>query len=424
MNYSNQAEAKRLSPLDWLMPRYYVPQIYCFPSSDPKLRQSLQDGLSGVVTDVPYLLSGVVSQEHPLGSVALSDPYRTVTDIFTWQDLSDKLDYETLKKDHFPLPTFNENQIIVPNTLERPLHTPVPVFWTRLTLVKGGAFLYVGLHHSVTDITGFGSLIKLWASHCRVGSSAAAGFDHNWLDRSALSNLTPSAPVGDIRASIPDGLFFQDSSVSPIASPGAGSPRNAPEYTAGIFYFAPQALEQLKRVANSQITTLGDIGIPWVSTSDVITALLWSAAVWAEHDTSLKATGPSGISHMAFPVNFRSRWKPPLSNDYLGAACGRASVIASTEELLCLSSAPATRQEGSKDDGDILEPDKARLLAKISAAVRSAITSVDGEKMRAAIAFTACQPDLSHITQRPIQALMITSWADQGSASNRSSPAV
>ncbi|WYZ43441.1 hypothetical protein EsH8_VI_001140 [Colletotrichum jinshuiense] len=409
-----QFEAKRLSPIDWLMPRYYMPQIYCFPSSNPKLRQSLEDGISHLVTDIPFLLSGVVSQDHPLGSVALSDPYRTVGDVFSWQDLSGKLDYEALKQDHFPLPTFNRNDIIVPNTLKRPLPTPVPVFWARLTLVQGGAFLYVGLHHSVTDMTGFGSLVKLWASYCRTGSSTGAGFDHRWLDRSVLCNLGASAPVSDPTVSIPDGLFYQDTCVSAKTSTDARPSTNAPQYTTAIFHFKPQALEQLKKAVNAQIPALGDPGTSWVSTSDVLIALLWSAVVWAEYDPSSTNNDLSNVSHMAFPVNFRSRWNPPLSNDYLGAACGRASVMASTEDLLSLSSNPAIGKQDLRNDEEILEPGKARLLAKISATVRSAIANVDGEKMRAAITFTASQPDLSRITQRPIQALMITSWADQG----------
>ncbi|KZL80651.1 trichothecene 3-o-acetyltransferase [Colletotrichum incanum] len=411
METSNKPGAKQLTPLDWLMPRYYMPQIYCFPSSNSRLRQSLQDGLSGLVTDIPFLLSGVVSQKQPLGSVALGDPYRSVSDCFTWQDLSSELDYNSLKKDHFPLPVFNEHDIIVPNTLKRPLPVPAPVFWARLTLVRGGAFLYVGLHHSVADMTGFGSIVKLWASYCRTGSSSAAGFDPSWLDRSAFCNLASSIPIGINQGNIPGGLFYDD-----YLMPAAQAPCKPPQdrqFTTAIFHFAPGALEQLKIAANAEISALEDAGLPWVSTNDVLTALLWSAVVCAEYDTS-STSDSDDVSHMALPVNFRSRWNPPLPNDYLGAACARASVISSKRDLLQLASAPWIGRTSKRDHDGFFEPKSARLLAKVSIAVRRAIMGVDVDELRRAIAFTASQSDLSRITQQPIQALMITSWADQG----------
>ncbi|KAL0943843.1 transferase family protein [Colletotrichum truncatum] len=409
MEPSHQVTDTCLSPLDWLMPRYYMPQIYCFPSGNPGLCESLQHGLAGLVAEVPFLLSGVVSQEHPLGSVALSNPYRTASDIFSWQDLSEKLDYESLKKDHFPLSIFNDNAVIVPNTLKRPLPTPAPVFWSRLTLVRGGAFLYVGLHHAVSDMIGFGSLVKIWSAHCRDGASTAAGFDRTWLDRSPLCNIAPSTPVGPVPAVIPDGLFYEDVSVSALVSPGEGPPQPVPEFTAAIFYFAPEGLERLKRAAVDHLPILGESGVPWVSTSDVLTALLWSAIVWAEQDFS-PTIDRNVPSHMAFPVNIRSLWTPALPPDYVGAACGRASAAAPTGDLLLLS-APEAKHEGGEGSND-LGPSKARLMAKVSVAVRAAIANMSEEKMRTAIAFTAAQPDLSRITQRPTRAPMITSWAD------------
>lgn len=90
----------QLSPLEWIMPRSYISQILCFPSSNPRISEVLRDGLAGTLGDVSYLASRVVARAHPKGSVALSSPCDSLSDLFHVNTYTD-VDYDTLQTGAF-----------------------------------------------------------------------------------------------------------------------------------------------------------------------------------------------------------------------------------------------------------------------------------------------------------------------------------
>ncbi|OPB44960.1 hypothetical protein A0O28_0090980 [Trichoderma guizhouense] len=90
-------ELSQLSPLEWVMPRSFISQILCFPSTNPRIYEVLRDGLAGTLADVPYLASRIVARTHPKGSVALSSPCDSLGDLFRVNDLATTVDYNDLK---------------------------------------------------------------------------------------------------------------------------------------------------------------------------------------------------------------------------------------------------------------------------------------------------------------------------------------
>lgn len=391
-----------LSPLDWLMPRSYVSQILCFPADDSRIFEILKEGLSKTVEDVPYLLSGVVDQEYPKGSVRLTDPYQTVEDLIAWQDLSETLDYALLKAANFP-PSALTIPSIKPRDTAPPLPTPEPVVRAKLSLIKGGILLCVSIHHSTTDITGFGALLKLWASHCRTESSADVGPKQSWYDRSLLIH-SPEAYTGQDLATVPELVHIVDhseqfKSVEPTPK--------AAVFETRVFRFPEQTLQDLKTSVNRCFSSTSN-GIGWVSTGDIVAALLWSAIIWAEQDDIQGPGNTNKTCTAGIPVNFRSRFDPPLPKDYLGAAIGMTTARVTRSILLSLSTDPMT--EDTQAHGDII-----LALAHIAGAVRESIGRIDGNKMRSLLDYTASRPDITSIKLGPRHdGISLVSWANEG----------
>ncbi|KAI1397557.1 transferase family-domain-containing protein [Hypoxylon fuscum] len=389
-----------LSPLDKLMPRGYVRQMFCFPSTHPEVPHVVKEGLCGVVADVPYLLSGIIIEEDNK-RISLSEPYQTLEDVYSEQDLSDAADYAVMKEGHFPPSAFTVPGMIPPDT-QPPLPNPTPVFRARLSLVKGGFVLCVAVHHCTTDITGFGSLLKLWASYCRTDASAAAGFGPAWLDRKALleqSNTTKRpAPT-----SIPELLHVQQPDVLYKRSSLMLPPRD--DFATEIFFFPQRTLQALKHAVNEHIAREGGAG--WISTGDILTALLWAATSAAELDP-MDLTGTHTIG---LPVNFRSRCSPPLSPDYLGAAFLMTTATDTMEDLVALISGDSRLRSDTPLDHVSIQR-----LAKIASIVRASIRRVDEKSARDVLMYLdVVSDDHAPIKLGPRHSpISIVSWADQG----------
>ncbi|KAH8673524.1 transferase family-domain-containing protein [Xylariales sp. PMI_506] len=387
-----ESRVSNLSPVDWLMPRSYVCQILCFPTTTRGIFPVLKAALQRTVQDVPFLLEGVTDLNRPQGAVRLSgDSGEHLEDLLSYWDLTRVLDYAKLREKGFS-PASLTVMGIRPPALKQPYPDPEPVFRARLLPVAGGALLFVAVHHSVTDITSVGTILKIWANHCRGGSSADLGFDPSWLDRGPLSALAKSvAPPPEPPA------LLQVSEPTPVATA---------DYETRVFRFPPEALKALKTSANEQVSVTQALGVDWISTGDVLTALLWSASTWAEWQVEGEANGTGDAVAAAaaddtcvatVPVNIRSKVEPPLPEQYLGAAFSMAPIEVTRADLLALSSSadllisPSNATAG-RDAGATAA---ASTLARIAAKVRIAINSVTADAVRASLAYTLAQPDIT-----------------------------
>ncbi|OTA59279.1 hypothetical protein K449DRAFT_397570 [Hypoxylon sp. EC38] len=388
-----------LSPLERLLPRGYVRQMFCFSSTHSDISYVLKLGLTGVVTDVPYLLSSIITSDDK--RIFLNEPHQTLEDLYSEEDLSDALDYAIMNEQHFPPSAFSVPGI-TPHATIPPLSNPAPVFRAKLTLIKRSFILCVAIHHSTTDITGFGALLKIWASHCRTRSSAAVGFDKSWLDRKALLER-PGVASGTMPTSVPELLHVQGPQ-DLARSASATSHRG--DFKTAIFFFPQKTLQALKRAVNDHIVSQGVAG--WVSSSDILTALLWSAILAAELDPTASAMGNNTIGS---PVNFRSRLNPPLPPDYLGGAFVMTAATISKEDLLSL----ATSTSPSSDDL-LLDSTSISRLAKIASTIRASLHRVNEKSVLNVLMYLAAMSD-DHppIILGPLHdGISIVSWADQG----------
>ncbi|KAL7896231.1 transferase [Trichoderma sp. SZMC 28014] len=373
----------QLSPLEWIMPRSYISQILCFPSSNPRISDVLRDGLAGTLKDVPYLASRIVARAHPKGSVALSSPCDSLKDLIRVNTYTD-VDYEALKTGAFRPSAFDDRSWFSADV--GPGKTSSPVFRAVLTLVKGGCLLAVSLHHQTADITAYGSLLKIWASHCRTGSSGDVGFDQSWLDRTAI--------VRSSRDTFVDAplLLHKEESL-----PSSQPPKPAKLETQYL-RFSGEYLKRLKAEANRHLPD----GTAWVSTSDVLTALLWGCIIHSEFSDDDSTTADENL-FMRIAVNSRSRYEPPLPKEYLGSSFGVALVAAKKADLVAIF--------GSSTEQEIFTSG----ISNVAAAVRQSINFINEQAMNRVINHLAAQDDVSSLKLCEQAAdVSIVSWADEG----------
>lgn len=169
-----------------------------------------------------------------------------------------------------------------------------------------------------------------------------------------------------------------------------------------IFNFQRQELQSLK----AKVIRYLSHGTTWVSTGDILTAMLWAAIVFAEFQ--YHAIFGQGATHfeksecsIRIPVNFRSRYIPPLPEDYLGAAFCISLATAKESDLRHIAT--------GADNVLFLSA-----LARVASVIRRTINLVDGENMRSVVQYLAAQKDLRNIDIGPYNKCpSIVSWADE-----------
>ncbi|KAI1758313.1 hypothetical protein F4782DRAFT_20543 [Xylaria castorea] len=432
----------RLSPLERFMPRAYVRQIYCFPTSNPSAISTLSHGLIGLARDVPYILSRVVSDKPGTGSaVAANTQCHSPDDIFSWHDLSASIDYDTLKAGHFPPSAFLAPGVIPPDTIP-PYPASPAVFHARASLVKGGLILCVAVYHVVVDITGFDALLKIWASHCRNSSSREIGFDASWIDRGPLFSASENWSNPSIHAPMPKLLHTRTPEElarrAGLSQAGQVAGSGQKSYRTGIFYFPHQQLRALKDAVNAHITSQEPGS--WVSTSNILSSLLWSAILEAEGNFGLLnideavTDNDTRTSTLSFPVQFRSVLRPPLPQDFLGAAFLMTNAKVLHRDVCRISRTRTNSEPGARDQKLKLVPqaqieaDRAvdsvdiPSLAKVALAIRKSMQGIDDVAVRQVLAYLEAQTDIN--PEAPLilgpprydaggSGASVVSWADQ-----------
>ncbi|CAG9982539.1 unnamed protein product [Clonostachys byssicola] len=381
-----------LSPLDWLMPRSYINHIICFASSSSSAPQVFRQGLADTLRDIPYLASEIADQEYPKGSIALSESDASVGDLFRVRDLSAAADYNDLRAHNFSPSSLKGLDFSLEDLVSSGRR---PIFRAVLLLMNGGSVLSVSVHHSTTDITGFGALLKIWASHCSSHSSQPIGFSADWLDRRALlpSNyVTPDAA----QINLPT-LLHRVIADDVEKSGGHDDPDHLDTL---IFKLSGDALQSLKGEVIKHLDT--DV-VPWVSTSDVLYGILWAAVTYAEDQADPAQRDISGretVRQMRFPVNVRSRLRPPLPKDYIGSAFVVALATVDNTDLIDIATKDAEASIAA--------------LARVAAAIRKSILTIDNEAMEEIVGFLAAQHDLAGLKLGQQAAdVSIVSWADE-----------
>ncbi|KAL9128892.1 MAG: hypothetical protein Q9217_002514 [Psora testacea] len=204
-----------------------------------------------------------------------------------------------------------------------------PAMAAQLNIINDGCLLCVCIHHIVMDGAGVGTVIRLWASHCRALqqeselSSEPFELEAGSLDRLPLLQAAEKKALEDI--------------VSPPLVPPM------PPMTAAIFEL--------------DIPSKPGTGVD--PTNDVLCAVLWHAVVTARTSTESKDVediANVGSSCLGMAVNSRARLNPPLPKTYLGNFNVYSMAVVDVSTLKSSAIAP---------------------LAETALAIRKSITSVD-----------------------------------------------
>jgi hypothetical protein len=329
----------------------------------------------------------------PKGSVALSKPYQTLDDLFSFTDLSASMDYTTSKLGNYDpasLSAVNEFSINTNSGNEN----AQPVFRAHLYLAQTGYFLCIKIHHSTTDITGLGILLKMWASHCRIGRSGPVHATKSWLDRSVFWEVCAETPID-----LPDLLHYKATN-SYSGDQGKGG---VTDMVTSIFTFSDHELNFLK----TEVAKILPVnGIRWVSKGDILTAILWSSIVSTElsvYESSISTNKSTQRSMHAIriPVNFRRSYVPPLATNFMGAAFGVSFATAKEADLVNIALC---------NDNELF----ISALARVSGAIREAISRVNARSMRDVVQFLVAQKDITNLKFGPKDTnISIVSWADE-----------
>jgi hypothetical protein len=326
----------------------------------------------------------------PKGCVAFSNPYQTLDDLFSFSDISETMNYDAAKLRNFdPSSLCGLNDF--PQNKNAESENVQPVFHARLYLAQTGYFLCIRVHHSTTDITGLGILLRIWASHCKMARSGAVV---------RMKSLNRRAPFWEAnkKASIdlPALLHYK--------IPGVQENVSGTDIVTSIFTFSNQELSILKAEVTRGTSSTNGTG--WVSKGDILTAILWSSVVSTElsYPDSPIATSKATegkIHSIRIPVNLRRHYAPHLAMEFMGAAFGVSSATADETDLLDIALC---------EDNELFLP----ALARVSGAIREAISNVNAQSMDDVIQFLAAQSDITNLKFGPGDAnISIVSWADQ-----------
>ncbi|EHK21651.1 uncharacterized protein TRIVIDRAFT_52973 [Trichoderma virens Gv29-8] len=388
-----------LSPLDQILPRMYFGEILCFPSTDPNFFSILQHGLRKVAAIVPHLTSFVVDDDTRPGNIRLEHKRDAIDNILVYgQDSPEEiLDYDTLKRTSFPI--FPQSSLFYPHIPDVPPVAPWPVIRAEVTRVRGGFMLVVLVHHCVFDGLALSELLGMWATSCARGALgqpleiSQARLNRRLLQGEDSKRVHPQP--ADISRVI-NRLFSLSQTISLFTQSFNQILTKPPQpsWPITLYRLPYHKLRGLKQTMNKFASSLG---VQFLSTNDVVSALIWSCATMAMSTPSQRL---SLISHCStgVSVNIRSRIQPRLPDDFLGCAFGVAYINMARRKLC------AATEETSFES-----------LARVAAAIRHGVDGITNNKMKEIINYVDSQEDSRKLQWRPkkLNQFYITSWANQ-----------
>lgn len=196
-----------LSPLDHLMPRHYLITSLYFPVSDPdvaRITSALKSSLQRTFEAAP-ILSGTVQQQtvrnNQSGSLCVGAPWNEIDDVFRARDLtSSDLDYETIRRNHFPMIPLEQQKDLMSVFFSRPNRYGLehPVMMAQVNFIRNGMILVQFMHHSFMDGLGGATVMGIWATFCR-GKDGAEMVRSEMMDRGRLMFGDENSRLEDFR---------------------------------------------------------------------------------------------------------------------------------------------------------------------------------------------------------------------------------
>lgn len=369
----------KLSALDQIKPRAYTPFPLIFaiePSMFTEALSVLSQGFERLLSDFA-ILSGYIVSASRKGEVEVRVSGSTRPELLVRDFLEENGDFK-LKFLPAGGKTFDD--------------VPAPVFAAQANKMKVGIVLCICVHHSVMDGMGMAAVIRRWAEWCRAISTHTdlASLEKACLSRSPVISGGRRNRRVDISSSYASG----DIAAEERRQRKSTQVSERPEMIGKCFMTNKVDIAMLK---DAIMAFLGgdDPHGAWVSTNDVLCAVLWHAIVRAR-----SGEGPvveCKRSKLGVPVNVRSKMVPPLPQDFIGNATVDVTVDRPMTELLIWSTPK---------------------LARTALSIRQAILSVDDAYIRALIDTIDGLEDIRR-SKGGCESFLgddvtITSWLDMG----------
>ena len=366
----------QLAPIDHLSPRVHTAKIiyFCTNENPEKILTTLRDALAKSISAFPIIGGsiGLMKQAPQIGTLAVQAPFFTAEEILTRRDLRETYDYETIRKEDFPLDAV-EFKLVVPDLGAN--HSRVLL--VQANFIHGGLVLTVAVHHNVVDEAGIFMIMKLLASYCR-GDDGSLLIKPEWTDTTPLLNGKGNGCLED----------HPEYKLRP-AEESATQVTTYQEYIAGsgtasaILFFPDEALERLKKAA------MRVEAVRWISTNNALCALVWSSATAAR---KLGKDVPYSMFNMV--VDGRARMDPPMSSEYIGNV-----VFVTTRSILPIPSLDVAN------------------IADTALNIRESVLAINNEVIKDKIAAVMGVDDIGRLAPRGYSSqgrhLACTSWAGQ-----------
>lgn len=332
-----------LSPLDHLSSRLYFPKLLYFSipeDGSANIIGIFQDGLAKTLQVLPIYAGslGLDQDARKQGTLAVVAPYSKADQILRTADLRDKYDLGAFEAKEFA-PDGIDLDLVWP----QPPDNPVPVLMAQVSLIRGGAILYMGIHHCtmgmlllsfsdlpftvsllverpseeevltylyVTDEVGMVNLLRVWSTYCR-NEDGAALIKPTWFDRGPLeygfgTGKPEDHPYKPINLEGEGGLIDRVAFFHP-----------SPTVQCVVLFFNDESLGKLKSMVLKAVQEHAANGPEWVSTNDALCAFLWSSISAAR--LSVDPKPPKDFtSTFRMTMDLRSKLFPPMPEDYCG----------------------------------------------------------------------------------------------------------
>lgn len=258
---------------------------------------SLKDALQRLTLAFPFLAGKVVyeGRNDTHTGIRRIIPHRDIIPLFVknFTNTEDFPSMDDMAKKGFPMSLLDPEKL-VPSiavtwaTDDFDMYAPVLVL--QANYIRGGLILTIAGNHSTMDMTSLGMIIALLSKACRKEDFTPAEIQQGNQDRRKAIPL--------LEESYQPGAELDDSLIKP-PPPGA-PPMSIPPAKWTYLNFPKSRLPELKALASDQSI------VPYISTDDAISALLWQRISLARATLDPTATTSSQLCRTVSMRSFLS----------------------------------------------------------------------------------------------------------------------
>jgi len=394
-----------LSPVDDIMPRYPVQQMFVFerPSSNEEAAipiDRVHAALVQLVTRVP-VLAGRLALDPGTGRlrVAVDAGVGQEAGGLLLRDAATDATLATLRPYRTAgFPVALRGDPMIPAAVHA--GTAPAVVIQRTGFACGGATLAIMAHHALVDGPGLGALYRLWTAIAQ--GRPADTWPLALADRDVLTERSATT--------LPDGWtppaykVVEPKPPAPTPAPATG-PVALPPMRVVDLQFEAATLERLKAVALAARSNAESLDLAgdatFVSLNDALSTHIWRLV------TRARGLATDAPTRLGMAVDARKRFAPPLPVEYTGNV-----------NLYATCAVPAAVLGVQRDAvAEDVETVDARTLA-VAWRVRQAVDELTDARLRATVGWLATMPVITSV-QPSFQGflgadLAITNWAQAG----------